>query len=163
MIRRNITLIAAFAAGVAIPLLAATRPPDGSCFSPWQGWTLWRRHVSVHPVDAAEFALAGLRQQLPPGSRIGYAVNAPLREFMGNEREVQRFFASQYALTPAVTRLVHVPDCLSLAVTSRVLAGTSHVLLRGSGPETFSAYLRELSFTPVAASGGFVLFARSTP
>lgn len=162
MMRKYIITAAALIMGITVPVLAV-RAPDGSGLFPWQGWTVWRQQLRVHPVDAAEVTLARLRQHMMPRSRVAYVVNASFGELMGNDREVQRYFAAQHVLSPAVMKLVHVPDCLSLAATSRILAGINLVLTRGSGTDLFSSYLRDLAFTPVAESGGFVLFARSVP
>lgn len=160
--RKYFITAAALLAGIIIPVLA-TRAPDGSCMFPWQSWAIWRQKLSAHPLDAAEFALARVRQNMPQHSRVGYVVNATFRDFMGNDREVQRYFASQHVLSPAVMRLVHVPECISLAATSRILAGISHVLIRGAGTDMFSSYLRELGFIPVLDLGGFALLARRAP
>jgi len=162
MMRKYILSAFALLIGITVPVLA-TRAPDGSCLLPWQSWAVWRQQLRTHPLDAAEFALARVRQNIPPHSRVGYVVNATFREFMGNDREVQRYFASQHVLSPAVMRLVHLPDCMSLASTSRILAGISHVLIRGQGTDMFSSYLRELGFVPVVDLGGFVLLARRAP
>jgi len=155
----RIAFAVALALGFIVPVLT-TRPPDGSSFSPWQSWTVWREGMRIYPVPEAESALVTLCELMPPRPRIGYVVHGTLREFMTQDVEVQRYFVAQYVLSPAVLKLIHVPLCIAFGAAGCDLTSVDFILMRGVGKGPFSNLIRELEFTPTAEAGGFVLFSR---
>jgi hypothetical protein len=143
-LRDALAVAAAAALGVAVPAYRALDAPGRS----------------ADEIDAFDSALAALRPALPRGARVG----AGLRQdpnVAGDE--MARWFLTEYALAPAIARPVLVPDCIARGAAACGLDDVSHLVLLGLDRGTAVALGQRLGLAPVAASGPFVLLARSAP
>lgn len=145
---------------IIIPVLE-TCTPDGSIFAQWQSWSLWRARGEIHPVEDAELTFAPLRNHLSPRSHIGYVVYATLQDFITQEESVNFYFACQYALSPSVVRLIHVPYCLTASPATCGLMSTDFILMHDERNDAFSKLVKDLGFVQVAESKGFTLLKRN--
>lgn len=157
-VRRGGAFAVALGLALVVPV-ADTASGSGRAGSPGPSWTVWRRGGHGDPVAEAEATFAPLRGALPSGSRVGYVVESTLMELVAEEAEAQRFYSTQFALAPAVLRLVHVPACLAMGPRICGLADLDRVLVRDpEGP--LAPQLQALGLVPVAGAGGWVLLAR---
>lgn len=103
------------------------------------------------PVRHYERALAPVRAALRPGDRVALLVA---------DDDLGPWFATQYALAPAVVVRVRARDCLAVP-PARCAAGATHLLAAGLPPAEAAALGARLGFVPVATSVRGVLLARS--
>ncbi|HSN91003.1 MAG TPA: hypothetical protein VLS93_07220 [Anaeromyxobacteraceae bacterium] len=147
------------AAAVAVPIWTTVGSLRGEAPAA-ASWTAWRQG-GVHPAEAADRDLAPLRQAFPVGARVGWIVPLEMGEFMRREPDLQRFYAAQYALAPAVLKPVYLPECRERGGWACGLGRVDFVLL-GAGGEAIVPVAAELGFAPASETGGLVVLARRT-
>ncbi len=118
-----------------------------------RGWTEQPDLAAM--IDAS---VAGLRDGLRPGERIGVAIPA-----MDSSSELAFWYSAQYALAPALVQPVMLRDCarLELGPRCRVPQGMRIAVLRPD-VDTLTFLERRLGLVTIGAAGPTRILARVT-
>lgn len=136
--RASLALAVAAVLGIVEPWPVDTLPGDAP-------------NAEARRIDAE---LGPLSAALGPADRVALLVE---------DDQVTTWYATQYALAPAIVLPVRPRECAAPRPPSACVAGATHLLLPGVDGQRAAEIGRSMGFAPVAVSGATTLLARREP